>query len=458
VARVGVARVGVAQVGVERVGVAQVGVAQVGVARALAAALLIAAAVYLGALSPRGRIVQLPRGVIEIHAEMLIGAHTEVRGSPGTVLRAAADFQGRALIVATGDDILLRDFSVDGNRPALEVRTGLPSYDTPFARFTRANGVLAEAASRLRIQDLHFRNVAGFAILVSRSHRVAIDRVGVQDSGGRNAAGRNNGTGGILLEEGVTDFSVTNCGLRNIRGNGLWTHSLYTSPRNARGLIALNRFDTIGRDAIQVGHATDIRVAGNQGKRIGFPTADVDWEGRAIPVAIDTAGNVERCSYWRNQFSGIGGKCIDLDGFHDGEVRGNVCVDVGNFGIVMNNTNPDMQSERVRMEENLIDGALFGGIFVIGTGNVVARNHLLHLNQAHCNEEAAKSGCYYAAGEPDMLRSGIYLGQRAERPAPARGNLVEDNEITGFQMAERCIGGAPGIRPEWNTVRGNRCR
>jgi hypothetical protein len=57
-----------------------------------------------------------------------------------------------------------------------------------------------------------------------------------------------------------------------------------------------------------------------------------------------------------------------------------------------------------------------------------------------------------------MLRTGIYLGQRAERPAPARGNLVEDNEITGFKMAERCIGSAPSIRPEWNTVRGNRCR
>jgi len=423
-------------------------------------------ALYLVTLAPRNRVVQLPPGVVEIHSEMLIGAHTEVRGSPGTVLHAAADFQGRALIVATGEDILLRDFTVDGNRAALEVRTGLAPYNTPFARFTRSNGVLAEAASHLRIQGVRFRNIAGFAILVSRSHSVAVDRVEVRDSGGRNAAGRNNGTGGILLEEGSADFSVTNCDLRNIRGNGVWTHSLYTSPRNARGRFAGNHVDTIGRDAIQVGHATDISVEGNQGTRIGFPPADVDWEGRAIPVAIDTAGNVERCSYSRNQFFEINGKCIDLDGFHDGEVRGNVCVNrgrpeqypFGNYGIVMNNSNPDMQSERVRIEENLIDGALFGGIFVIGSGNVVARNRLFHLNLAHCNEEAAKFGCYYAAGEPGMLRSGIYLGQGAERPAPARGNLVEDNEITGFKMAERCIGGAPAIRPEWNTVRGNRCR
>jgi hypothetical protein len=57
-----------------------------------------------------------------------------------------------------------------------------------------------------------------------------------------------------------------------------------------------------------------------------------------------------------------------------------------------------------------------------------------------------------------MLRSGIYLGQGAERPAPARGNLVEENEITGFHMDRRCIGGAPTIQPAWNIVRGNRCR
>ena len=57
-----------------------------------------------------------------------------------------------------------------------------------------------------------------------------------------------------------------------------------------------------------------------------------------------------------------------------------------------------------------------------------------------------------------MFRSGIYLGKGAERPAPARGNLIEDNEITGYQMDSHCIGIAPGILPDWNTVRRNRCR
>ena len=160
---------------------------------------------------------------------------------------------------------------MDGNREKLESRLGLPGYDVPFARFTPANGVLADGVFQLAIRNVRFREIAGFAVLVSRSRHIAIDSVRVDDSGSRNPAGRNNTTGGILLEEGTSDFRVTRCELRNIRGNGIWTHSLYTSPRNARGVFAENRFDTIGRDALQVGHATDVRVEGNTGTRIGFP-------------------------------------------------------------------------------------------------------------------------------------------------------------------------------------------
>ena len=414
----------------------------------VAAGLLTAAAFLLAPAPRRGRFVQLAPGTIEIHQEMVLEDGAELRGAAsGSVLHAAADFHGRALIVVRGNHVLLRDFTVDGNREKLESRLGLPGYDVPFARFTPGNGVLADGVAQLTIQNVRFREIAGFAVLVSRSRQVSIDGVRVADSGSRNAAGRNNTTGGILLEEGTSDFRVTRCELRNIRGNGIWTHSLYTSPRNARGVFAENRFDTIGRDALQVGHATEVRVEGNSGKRIGYPEDTVD----AQPVGIDTAGNVDGSIYTRNQFTAVNGKCIDLDGFHDGEVSRNVCVEIGGFGIVMNNTNPDMQSRNVRIEDNRLDGVKYGGIFVIGENNVIQRNRLLNLNTAHC-------GCYYTAGEPDMFRSGIYLGKGAERPAPARGNRIEENEITGYQMDRRCIGGAPSIYPNWNTLRGNRCR
>ena len=402
--------------------------------RPLAAGIVVAALAVLALQpQPKHRIVQLEAGIVEVHSEIVVPAGTELRGAPsGTVLHLAPGFTGRAAVVVTGDDVVLRDFSIDGNRDALEQRTGLPDSGTPFARFTRANGVLAEGVSQLHAAGLHFRNIAGFAVLASRARNVDLDGLEIADSGSRDAAGRNNTTGGILLEEGTTDFRVAHCTMRAIRGNGVWTHSLYTSPRNARGLIVLNRFEEIGRDAIQVGHATSVRVENNSGRRIGFPEDTVDMEHLAVPVGIDTAGDVDASAYVSNAFEDLNGKCIDLDGFHDGEVRGNTCVNRaapesyrwGNYGIVMNNSNPDMQSRNIRVTGNAIEGPHFGGIFVIGTGHTIAHNRLLNLNRAHCNEEAARFGCYYATGEPDMLRSGIYLGRGAARPAPARENII----------------------------------
>jgi len=413
----------------------------------LAAAALVAAAIALLPSVPRRKLLLLPPGVTEVRSEILVEGATEVCGAAsGSVLRAAPGFSGRALIVVRGGGVLLRDFAIDGNRAALETRSGLPPSNVPFARFTRGNGVLAEGVSDLSIERVRFREIAGFAVLASGSRQVTVEAVQVIASGSRNAAGRNNTTGGIVFEEGSSGFRVSACVFRDIRGNGLWTHSLYTSPRNARGWLARNRFENIGRDAIQVGHATDVRVEENSGLRIGFPAADVDIENLAVPVGIDTAGNVERCTYAGNHFREINGKCIDLDGFHDGEIRGNVCTGLGNFGIVMNDSNPDMQSRNIRILDNLVDGAAFGGIFVIGTGHWIARNRLLNLNTSH------------HPSEPDILRSGIYLGEGAERPAPARGNVIERNEITGFEMDRRCIGLAPGIQPGWNTVHANVCR
>jgi hypothetical protein len=137
--------------------------------------------------------------------------------------------------------------------------------------------------------------------------------------------------------------------------------------------------------------------------------------------------------------------------------RGPEAYPFGGYGVVMNNSNPDMQSRNVRIEDNRIEGAKFGGVFVIGTGNIVRGNRLLNLNTAHCNEDAARFGCYYAPGQPEMLQAGIYLGSGAERPAPARGNVIEWNRITGWRMAQRCVESAPGVSAAWNTVRFNRC-
>ena len=181
-------------------------------------------------------------------------------------------------------------------------------------------------------------------------------------------------------------------------------------------------------------------------------------------MGIDTAGNVEQSTYERNRFEEINGKCIDLDGFHDGAVRGNTCVNrrppedypFGHFGIVFNNASIEMRSQNIVVEDNELDGMKFGGIFLIGTGHKILRNRMRHINTAHCNENRAKFGCS-VLGEVEVLETGIYLGSHAEHPAPARGNLIEGNTISGWKMKTRCIQGAPGVKLPDNTIRNNTC-
>ena len=57
-----------------------------------------------------------------------------------------------------------------------------------------------------------------------------------------------------------------------------------------------------------------------------------------------------------------------------------------------------------------------------------------------------------------MLQTGIYLGERAERPDVARENKIRGNVITGFKMAQRCIAAAPGVDLKSNTIEENICR
>jgi hypothetical protein len=424
---------------------------------------------FLVALSvPATGTFRLPSGTTEVSSELRLpaGAHDlTVMGGDRTVLRASSNFHGRAILSCTGcRSIKFYNFAIDGNRAKLETPMPIPPGDKSFAGVFPNNGILIEEAAGLEVDHVDFTNIASFAILVNHSRDVLLDHLHVQNSGSLNALHRNNTTGGVLLEEGTDSFTVADSVFENILGNAVWTHSRYRSPRNRGGKIRNVKFSDIGRDAIQIGHAVDVEVSGNRGQRIGFPSAIVDVEGGGTPVAIDTAGNVESSTYEYNQFEEINGKCIDLDGFHDGAVRGNTCINrgkpqdypFGHFGIVFNNANPDMQSRNILVESNQLDGMKFGGIFLIGSGHRILRNRLLHIDTAHCNENRAQFGCA-ALGEPEVLETGIYLGSHAERPAPAANNLIEGNTISGWKMKTRCIQAAPGVKLSDNTIKGNQC-
>ncbi len=408
---------------------------------------------------------QLPFGLMVIHEPIIVsGDGATLIGHPkGTRIKMAADFKGPGAVTAQGKNIRLKGFSIEGNRSRTDQRRGLPPFDKTFAEFHSKTGILADGVDGVEITDVVLREMPAMAILIRGGRNARLKRLRVEDSGGLNAKGRNNATGGVLFEDGVDTFSVEACVFARIQGNALWTHSRYTSPRNRNGLFARNHFEDIGRDAIQIGHATNVRVQNNDGKRIGYPSEIVDAEGGGTPVAIDTAGNVDGSVYTGNRFEELNGKCIDLDGFHHGEVSRNRCINskpqaaypFGHFGIVMNNTNPDMQSTAIRIFENHVEGMKYGAIFVIGSGHLIHHNTFLDLNTSHCSESGA--GCTYFAGEPDLLRSGIYFGRRAERAAVTRDNKIEDNVISGWKMSTRCLGFAPGVDRNEQKAARNRC-
>ena len=420
--------------------------------------------------SKRTGIVELPAGTLILHRELTLpeGAQSlEIRGNPsGSTLQAAPDFEGRAMIYSKGaTDLRLTGFRIEGHRAALQKPIGLPPSDIPFARYYRLNGIVIENATRLSIRHVSFREVASYPVLVSASSGVRIDNVRIEDCGSLSPAGRNNASGGILLEEGTRDFEVRQCTIRRVRGNAIWTHSNYRSSRNANGIIQENVVEDVARDAIQVGHATNIAVRGNSGRRIGYPPELVDIANWAVPAALDTAGNVDKSVYAGNHFEDINGKCMDLDGFHDGEIRDNSCISrksydeypYAHFGIVFNNSNPDMQPVNVTIVGNLIDGAGYGGIFLIGAGHVVSGNRLLGLNRNRCTGDMRQARCNYAPDQPALLHSGIYLGRGADRPAHTVRNRIQGNVISGFAIGHTCVAAAPGVSLAANSIAGNRC-
>lgn len=416
-----------------------------------------------------GRI-HLPAGTIDLHAplEFAPGAHDViVEGDrAGSVLRLAADFRGAAAILGSGvSNVHLSGFRIIGNRAALTAVKYLPPSDVTFANFYDANGIVLTNSKKIVVVDVWIQEVGGFPVLISHCSDVTVDHVTIQDSGTLNAQGHSNTTGGILLEQGTKDFDVRFCKLDRIRGNGIWTHSNYGSALNRDGTIRQNYIQGTPRDAIQLGHAAHVQVMNNHGSDIGFPSAQADLPGGATPVAIDTAGDVSESVYSGNRFENVNGQCIDLDGFHDGQVLDNSCVNLrpreayplSHEGIVFGNSNPDMRSENVIVKGNLIQGFGYGGVYLIGRGHQVTGNRFIDINRNRCTGDMHIAICAYAPDEPAMLRSGIYLAGHAARPADTQSNVIEHNQISGFGMDKWCVGAGPGVNLASNKIANNMC-
>jgi hypothetical protein len=158
--------------------------------------------------------LKLPAGTVVVHREMRIPEGTRVEGHPkGTVLRASRRFRGRAILVCERGVTISR-LTIDGNRQRIGRRAEMAPSDRDFIGYYERNGIIADGADGLVIREVTLRNIANFAVIVARSKNVTIERVTVEDSGSLNRRGRNNTSGGVLLEEGTGEFTVRECNFR----------------------------------------------------------------------------------------------------------------------------------------------------------------------------------------------------------------------------------------------------
>jgi Right handed beta helix region len=391
-------------------------------------------------------------------------AHVTIRGNPaGSTLVLDPDFKGSAAIVIdSASDVVLSGFNIRGNRKELKSDWYLPTKEAAFADFYTDNGILVKNSSRVTVSNVSFQSIKAFPVLVNASSAVTLDALKIEDCGTLNRAGRNNTTGGILFEEGVRQFEVRRSTFQRITGSAIWTHSYARSPRQSDGVIRDNRIDRVGRDAIQIGHATRVRVENNTGSELGFPTEYVDIESQGIAVALDTAGNVDHTVYANNRFIDVNGQCIDLDGFHDGEVTGNSCINrkpsaayhASHYAIVVAHNDPGVASTGITITANTLQGFAYGGLFLTGSRNRIEDNRFLDLNRAHCGTKPVTAQCNYALDQPDLLRTGIYL---SKDKSVAVNNIIRANTIHGFGMKEHCIAAGPGVDLSKNTISGNSC-
>jgi hypothetical protein len=414
--------------------------------------------------------VQLPSGETHLDRPLELPAHAKnltIHGHPnGSTLVLDPDFKGSAAIVVNGgSNVTFSEFAIRGNRTELKSDWYLPEHYEPFADYYTANGIVVRKTDRLVVRGVRFSAIRAFPLIVNASSHVLIESVVINDCGTLNRAGRNNTTGGILLEEGVANFQVRHANITRITGNAIWTHSYSESPRSSDGVILGNTITTVGRDAIQVGHAARVRVEYNAGSELGFPAEYVDVEHHGVAVALDTAGNVDHSVYLNNRFTDVNGQCIDLDGFHDGEVTGNSCVNTKpvetypalHYGVVFGNNDPAATSSNIVVTGNTLQGFAYGGVFLVGTKNRIENNRFTDLNLAHCGVTPAPARCAYLLDQPDMLRSGVYLGDNGGRPVTTADNIVRGNAFTGFGISEHCVTAAPGVSLDRNTVSGNTC-
>ena len=224
--------------------------------------------------------------------------------------------------------------------------------------------------------------------------------------------------------------------MRRVRGNAIWTHSNYRSPRNANGIVAAEHHRRSGarrhpggaryphrRVENNAGPAHRVS-AGARGSGGAYPprsTPPATWISPSTPATISktSTGNA-----WISTAFTMARYAITHAS------AANRPINIRTRSTASSSITPilDMQPVNIAITGNLIDGAGYGGIFLIGSGNVVSRNRLLRIEPRPLHRRHAsgalqlrfRSACVVAqrhlpggrCGPPGAYRGQPYREQR----------------------------------------------
>jgi hypothetical protein len=253
--------------------------------------------------------------------------------------------------VQGGTDIEFRSFVLDGDvTTSAGVLYSTVAGDPMLAALCANTSFwIHEGSKRIRFRGVTVQHTGGYGVLIDCAAGL-IEDVRILDClfqnnrphlFGTSGGDLNYGswTGGVYVhgdgrvygqERVLRDFLVQGCTFRRNTGNCLWAHLLGLDELHSNFRWAGNHFEDIGLDGMLVGGVSGGVVEGNTVRRNGYICSDdtsastPKYLAGAYSVGLDTSGLVKGVAYKGNSFTSPNGAAMDLDGYADGVVSGNV--------------------------------------------------------------------------------------------------------------------------------------
>ena len=92
-----------------------------------------------------------------------------------------------------------------------------------------------------------------------------------------------------------------------------------------------------------------------------------------------------------------------------------------------------------------------------GSNHFVSNNRFLGLNRNRCTTDRTRPHCDYSSGDPELLRSGIYVAGKGARPVKSGHNQITGNVVSGFGMRQHCVAAGPRASLTGNDIGKNEC-